>query len=252
MNPLVTSSAGIRDREALDCVVERAIVRLNTMCRTATLSFAIATGRTVIDEFYGGDVSKWRSRDPHKDLPLRRLSQHPDLPMSPAALYRSIAIFELTDRLKLSAWKHICTSHLRLVLPCAPEQQERLLYEAEANRSTVDHLNRQVAQVLSAQSSRPRGGRRRASTRRRAAVALERQLHELVSSIEVAATDDDASPESTRTIVDTLERAAETCLHLASRLRIAASEGGCADPHPRNGLHDDVTQMSLLRTQPSD
>jgi len=78
--------------------VDRAVQQLNTICKVATMDFALAVGKLIIDEFYDGRVDSWRLREP-KDHSLRKLSRHPDLPMSPGALYRSVAMYEVCSRL---------------------------------------------------------------------------------------------------------------------------------------------------------
>jgi hypothetical protein len=69
------------------------------------LALAVEVGSLIVDTFYGGDIAVLRDRGP-KEASLRRLAEHPDLPMSPAALYRTVAIYELAERLGgVSTWK---------------------------------------------------------------------------------------------------------------------------------------------------
>ncbi len=82
---------------AHDGKVERLVQQLNGPCKTATFEFAFSVGRLVIDGFYAGKLSAWRSRR-GKDASFRKLASHPNLPMSAAALYRSTAIYELCQR----------------------------------------------------------------------------------------------------------------------------------------------------------
>jgi hypothetical protein len=51
--------------------------------------------------------------------------------MSASMLYGCIAIYELCERLGIRSWKHVSTSHLRLVLLLERDEQERLLRAAE-------------------------------------------------------------------------------------------------------------------------
>src|SRR5689334_13773044 len=69
--------------------IDRLVLELNSICKTATLDFAIAVGRSIIAGCYGGDLESWRARG-EKDASFRKLARHRLLPMSPAALYRSV------------------------------------------------------------------------------------------------------------------------------------------------------------------
>jgi hypothetical protein len=110
-----------------DTKVDRIVRQLNTICKAATFDFAMAVGKLIVDSFYAGDLDAWRSRG-IKNVSFRRLAKHPDLPMSATALYRSTAIYEVCQRTGAADWKHLSTSHVRLVLPLAPGQQARLLH----------------------------------------------------------------------------------------------------------------------------
>jgi hypothetical protein len=152
-----TSAAAAPARKTA-ATVERVLVELNRLCRATTLEFALGVGKIVVDGFYEGDISAWRKRGV-KDSSFRALARRPELPMSPGALYRSVAIYEVCERLGGSAqWKHVSTSHLRLVLGLKQEDQARLVALAEAKRMTVSQLEKEVAKVRPAISVR--GGRR--------------------------------------------------------------------------------------------
>src|SRR6185437_7260192 len=122
-------------------------LKLNRLCRRSTLDFALSVGRLIVAELYVGDLEHLRSRNPRKDSSLRKLAKHPDLPMSPAGLCRSVAMFELHERLGGASWKHVSTSHMRLVLPLAPADQEHLIRMAEKNRWTTRRLADDVASL---------------------------------------------------------------------------------------------------------
>src|SRR6478735_5141212 len=93
----------VEERDTVDRVVEH----LNRICRNSGLEFALQVGSVVIHHFYDGDVEAWRVRGP-KAVSFRRLALHPQLPMSPGALYRCVALFELCDRLEApSRWRNL-------------------------------------------------------------------------------------------------------------------------------------------------
>jgi len=160
----------------LDDVVERVVLKMNSICRKATFDFSISIGQLVIDNFYGGKIVGWRKRGP-KHASLRRLAKHPDLPMSAGALYRCVAIYELCQRLGASQWKHVCTSHVRVVLPLQPPDQVRLLIAAESHRWPVRRLTEEVAKHRGcASDTRGRGGRKALSHFGRTVRVLQRCL----------------------------------------------------------------------------
>jgi hypothetical protein len=140
--------------------VDLVIAQLKRLTRTAGLEFALRVGSVIIHQFYCGDTRAWRSRG-RKTLSFRRLSAHPELPLSPGMLYRCVAIFELCDRLNApSRWEHLTTTHLRVVLGLPDSVQERLLATANTSRWTVQVLRREVART---RALRVTSGGRRAS-----------------------------------------------------------------------------------------
>lgn len=197
-----------------DAKIRTLVGQLNAVCRRNTLSFAISIGEVVVRELYGGDLAVFRQRLPHKKASLRKLANHPDLAISPAALYRSISFYELFARMGGRKWEHLSTSHLRLVLPIPPSDQERLLESAEAQRWSVERLDREVALLDGAQTAR--GGRRRRSALVTAVASLQKALLQISELLKRNA---DASPESEREVTVLLERA------LRVKERLLAKEG---------------------------
>ena len=134
------------------------VARIRRLTRTASLEFALTVGGLIIHHFYEGNTDTWRLRGP-KASSFRRLAEHPELPMSPGALYRCVAIFELCDRLgAASRWHNLGASHLRVVLGISPTDQERLLSTANSQRWTVRALQNEVVRSKLTRSTR--GGRR--------------------------------------------------------------------------------------------
>jgi hypothetical protein len=150
----VELSTDIEDDE-----LNRVVLQLGRLVRTASLEFSLRVGALVIHHFYSGDTDAWRARGP-KITSFRRLAAHPGLPMSPGALYRCVAIFELCDRLSApTRWRNLGASHLRAVLSVDVATQERLLAAANAERWTVRILQSEVNRNKSARLTK-KGGRR--------------------------------------------------------------------------------------------
>jgi hypothetical protein len=147
--------------------VDALVADLRELARDATLELMIATGRLVVERLFGGDLGLLRSRGP-KDTSLRRLAEHPGLPMSPASLSRAIGIYELTNRFPgLLKAKALGVAHLRAVLGLPPEVQERLLQAAVREAWSKAKLEEAAA------------ARREGRRRRRPALAVLRSLRRL-------------------------------------------------------------------------
>ncbi|MFO7565724.1 MAG: hypothetical protein R6X02_23985 [Enhygromyxa sp.] len=132
---------------------------LAALGKDVNLEQAIEIGRLVIARLYDGDLAAWRRRGP-KPHSLRSLARSADKSLSSSALYRSIALYELSERLGgVERWAEagLGISHLRLVLGLGHEDQRRLLDLAATNAWTVAELEREA--VATRQRS-PRPGRR--------------------------------------------------------------------------------------------
>lgn len=154
-----------------DDAIERTVQDLRQLSRSAALDFAIQIGSLIIDRFYNGDTEQWRHRGT-KHASFRKLAAHPMLPLSPGALYRAVAICELTRRFAgRESLAHLGCSHLRAVLGLSVEQQARLLDMAYESQWTVDRLEYEAAMVR----PQPRkGGRRPTAPVVRAVRAVQR------------------------------------------------------------------------------
>lgn len=154
--------------------VERAVLELRRLTRTATLEYSMAVGKLVVDRFYGGDLEHWRSRGP-KISSFRKLAQHPALPMSPASLYQCVAAYEIMQGMDgHQRWEHIGISHVRAVIGLAGPERASLLGTAERERWSAKHLAREAAKVRV--SPRVKGGRPPDLPWRRAARAIRRSF----------------------------------------------------------------------------
>jgi len=152
----------VERERGLDEQVRCAVERLGAVRRGASLGFALDVGRIVIDTLYGGDLSAWRRRE-RKDTALRALSRQRDLPLSTSALYRALALYELSRRGEGTGvgFERLHVSHLRAVLGLSPEVQDRLLTAADREKWTVARLEREA---LALRSRGSRGGRKPVAT----------------------------------------------------------------------------------------
>jgi hypothetical protein len=142
------SERGARGKRAVvivDDSVEKALAEIRQVTRAASIEMAISVGEIVFRHIFRGDVEMMRRSGP-KDISFSRLALHPDLPMSAAGLWRSVAIYELSlwfPGLKNS--KHLGVSHLRTVIRLPHGEQEKLLQRAEHEHWSVAELTNIVA-----------------------------------------------------------------------------------------------------------
>ena len=139
---------------SLDERIGKTILELRKLTRGASLQFALTAGRIVVESLYDGDVRAWRSRM-RKDHALRALAARPDLPMSASALYRALAIYELSSRQAGGeGWQHVGVSHLRAVLGLPEDVQTGLLGRAETERWTAARMEQETLALRSVKRCR--------------------------------------------------------------------------------------------------
>ena len=144
-------------------VADRVIVQvaqdIRRLQRDATIGLAIHIGELIISKLYGGDFSTWRSHG-SKDVSFRKLTELLQDDLSASVLYRSVAIYELADRMGVSTWKHLGVSHVRAVLGLPIKEQERILETAEEEAWTVERIEQEVASSRKELETGVRRGRR--------------------------------------------------------------------------------------------
>jgi hypothetical protein len=131
-----------------DEVVDEVVRELNDLHRGAALETALRMGRLIVTRFYAGDLTAWR-RHTTKEASFRKLASraNSDLRISPTALYRCVALYELVERLALDTLRNLGVTHLRLVLGLPEDQQRRLLAAAEDEGWPSDRLEGEAARV---------------------------------------------------------------------------------------------------------
>jgi hypothetical protein len=222
-----TDSRRNREHALTEEEVELVVAQIRQICRDSSLEFALRVGGVVIHHFYGGDVDAWRSRGP-KLHSFRRLAEHSELPMSPAVLYRCVALFEMCERLKApSRWRRLGASHLRTVIGLDPDTQQRLLSRANSEQWTVKSLQQEALRCRSVAS--PRGGRRPRSTLAKSLASVRRSLSECEAGLEreIAALSPAELERTTTLLSETLEQVAKLARAAAQR-RAARTHGHAA------------------------
>jgi hypothetical protein len=218
-------------------VVEEVVYKLNNMVRNATFAFAMSVGKLIITTFYGGCPTAWRERGV-KDYSFRRLARHPQLRMSSTTLYRSVAIYELCQRIGIEQWHHVSMSHVRLVLPLPTEEQSLLLKSAEMNQWPTRRLQEEIAAWAKRgheQSTRKRRSRLKATIQ-----IIERCLDDANQFVGMDESTCEPSPDSVRRARVLIERLNHACLVLERHLPGANGE----DLPPPFDVGDDSIQNS--------
>jgi hypothetical protein len=133
--------------------------------------------------------------------------------MSPAALWRSVKIYELCQRIDLRAWKHLSTSHLRLTLLLPHDEQLRLLRLAEEEKWSVAELSERVT----AMRKRPVPSRR--GSIGAAARRLAKAADDLAQRVELFALNR-CSVHEVRDALASVRRTAEVCAQLENAAQL--------------------------------
>jgi len=223
-------------RADIDILVNRAVIELNRIAKDATLDFALRVGKVIVQTFYDGDLTAWRKRQA-KDVSFRKLAKHPDLPMSAAALYRSVAMYEMIERLGIDPRGRLSSSHLRAVLGLPLEEQGRLLALAESNAWPVGVLQQKAAQGRDFAESR--GGRKRHSALRTRLQALKAWVQASQQVLEDEEVESDLSPESARLATAALDQAQRAC-EMLRRMISPHAAGYRSDPPPPFDRQDEM------------
>jgi len=162
--------------EVPDWLVDRVALQIDAIGRKFTMAFALAIGKVIIDNFYEGDLSQWRKRG-RRDASFRKLAIHHHNPLGESGLYRSVAIYELVRRLNINPRGPLSSTHLREVIPLPPEEQERLLREAEKEAWSTRKLRDEIERLCPPEHA-VRGGRKRVKPAQRALRSVLRCLDE--------------------------------------------------------------------------
>ena len=130
-----------------DAVIDQTIAQLDQAWRDGATDTALQLGRIIVENLYEADLRAWRARGP-KDSSFRvlaaRLAEREERGPSPSLLARACGLWELDQRLGVSALKHLTASHGFAVLGLPHEQQARLLQQADRERWSTRQLIEQV------------------------------------------------------------------------------------------------------------
>ena len=118
-----------------DEVVQATIDELKRVARDGVLGTAIDMGRVVVERIFGDDIDAWRARG-ETDQSFRKLADALDadddvvLRISRSTVSRAVGVYELEQRLGVSALKRVTATHCYAVLGLPDKKQESLLKQA--------------------------------------------------------------------------------------------------------------------------
>jgi len=103
-------------------------------------------GNYIFDNFFGGDLERVRSFNPHKESSFQKLSERDDLLMSKVNLQRAVQVAIQEKRLlpTVSAMKQLTFTHKTLLLPLKNDKK----IEELANKAVEENLTTRELQEL--------------------------------------------------------------------------------------------------------
>lgn len=151
-----------REVAVTDQKLEEVIEQLRDVKRQATFMYALAVGKVVVEQLYGGSVDEWgkrRSEDTSFRRLANRLREEEELKLDAAALSRAVGVYELYHRVSqdVVTSQHLKANHYIAVLGLEVKTAEQLLRRADKQRWSVAQLRKEAAKKREKVSN---GGRR--------------------------------------------------------------------------------------------
>lgn len=166
-----------------DEVFDEVVREIRVLYAASTLEATARMGKLIVDRFYGGAFDRWLEHG-DTETSLRKLAKRFEddaLGISPPTILRSVGIYELMQRIDVSAWKQITASHIRAVLNLQEKDQRRLLSMAEERGLSTKALEAEARKV------RQKEGERRGRPALPAFVKSIRALNRMTESSEAFA-----------------------------------------------------------------
>lgn len=198
---------------------------INHLHADATIGFARALGRLVLDALYGGSPEAWRARRGHDPAfqELRRLFVQDELRVSPVQIWRALSLVELEHRLSISTWESLTFSHIRELFTL-PEAQQRALIELGRGQAIPARRFQELCAEARRKTARRPVGRPPVAKANRVIRQVLRDLREAefeVSLVQAVAEDPDGTGSA---CLQLLEDAREQLSEIIGRLRRQAPE----------------------------
>ena len=195
--------------------IDEVVAEINSQVRLAPLELAMKIGKLLIDKFYSGNFDAWRKKG-IKDNSFRKLSEREDLEISPAALYRSVSVYEMFERIGgVSTLKHLKASHYYAVLGLTDKQQKRLLKRAESQTWPVRKIESEAKKV---RKKRGKGGRKPIPQFVKSIHQIQKFVNQPQKMFDGINKADELKPEKIKELCVTLEKIQKQCLDMQAQL----------------------------------
>lgn len=141
-------------------LIEQAVKDLNKLYAERSLDLVLAIGQYLLDHFFAGDFSAFRSRS-RRHISFRRLAERRDMEVPASILYRSVAILEQFGQLPEPVARQLTLTHHRTLLAITDLGQKAALASLAVSQGMTSRQLEVAVQQIGRQHSRgPRGGRR--------------------------------------------------------------------------------------------
>jgi len=186
--------------ELSDGELGKIAAELREIAHGSSWSRTLATGKLVLQHFFGGNVEEWRTHRRQKEASIRRLAQRPDCPLGKSALSEAVAIFAARKDLPKCV-DELTPSHVAIALRLPVAQRVAILEKAAAGAWSVREMRTEA--LLLKRRAGERRGRPRFSQARAALSQLKASVAALETGIELLGVAGNADSET----VGLLERA---------------------------------------------
>ena len=165
-----------------DGQLQRIAAELRGIAYGSSWSRTLATGKLVLEHFFGGSVDAWHTHRRQKQASIRRLAQRADCPLGRSALSEAIAIYVARKDLPSSV-DELTPSHVAIALRFSSSQRLELIEKAVAETWSVRDMRNEA--LLLKRRTGERRGRPRFSQARAALSHVKTSLDTLDSAVEL-------------------------------------------------------------------
>ena len=180
--------------ELTDGQLQGIAAELRGITNGSSWSRTLATGKLVLERFFGGNVEEWRTHRRQKEASIRRLAQRADCPLGKSALSEAVSLYVAKKDLPKSV-DELTPSHVAIALRVPPAERLLLIERAVDEAWSVREMRNQAS--LFKRRAGERRGRPRFSQARAALSHLKASLDALDSGIELLRVAGEVDPETT-------------------------------------------------------
>ena len=180
--------------ELSDGQLQGIAAELRGITNGSSWSRTLATGKLVLERFFGGNVEEWRTHRRQKEASIRRLAQRRDCPLGKSALSEAVSIYVAKKDLPKCV-DELTPSHVAIALRLPPAERLLLIERAVDGAWSVREMRDEA--LLFKRRAGERRGRPRFSEARAALSHIKASLDALDSGIELLRVAGEVDPETT-------------------------------------------------------